>query len=61
MLKGAIAHFSERYCRLDLAVEFIFQEASYKEENNWPLISLPSRERNRVSCGDSEIVLRRQG
>jgi len=61
MLKSAIAHFSEWYCKLDLSVERIFQEASYKEEINWPPISLPSKERNRVSYGDSEIVLRRQG
>jgi hypothetical protein len=61
MLKIAIAHFTERSCRPDLVVELIFQEASYKEENNWPPISLPSRERNRVSYGDSEIVLKRQG
>ena len=61
MLKNAIAHFSERYYTLDLAVELNFQEASYKEENNWPLISLPSKERNKVSYGNSEIVLRRQG
>jgi hypothetical protein len=53
MLENAIAHFSERHYTLDLAVELNFQEASYKEENNWPLISLPSRERNKVSYGDS--------
>jgi len=61
MLENATTHFSERHYKLDLAVELIFQEASYKEENNWPLISLPSKERNKVSYGDSEIVLRRQG
>jgi hypothetical protein len=61
MLENAITHFSERHYKLDLAVERIFQEASYKEENNWPPISLPSKERNKVSYGDSEIVLRRQG
>jgi hypothetical protein len=61
MLESATTHFSERHYKLDLAVELIFQEASYKEESNWPLISLPSKERNKVSYGDSEIVLRRQG
>ncbi len=53
MLKILITHFLERHYKLDLAVELNFQEASYKEENNWPLISLPSRERNKVSYGDS--------
>jgi|GEM_PF-3636568 hypothetical protein len=53
MLESATTHFSERHYKLDLAVELIFQEASYKEENNWPLISLPSKERNKVSYGDS--------
>ena len=61
MLKNAITHFSECYYKLDLAVELIFQKASYKEENNWPPTSLPSKERNKVSYGDSEIVLKRQG
>jgi hypothetical protein len=60
MLQSAIADFSERYYKLDLAVELILQQASHKEDSNWPPTSLPSRERNKVSYGDNEIVLRRQ-